>query len=237
MEDALALAASNYPSTDALVRDAQAAAVDAIIAQRGGITWTPDAYAELRATVRDQLEDQTHQILLQAANIIRQARSLDNALGRDQAPKPGKPAPTRTNPPHPKTNPQVSTVQEARDDIGEHMDQLLAPGFLTRAGTSRLRDLLRYIAAGAYRLERLGAKATQDAQAMAALRSVQAQYQEALATIPPGEPVPAALREIGWMIEELRVSLFAQPLGTAFPVSPKRIAKAIAAATDPHAAT
>jgi ATP-dependent helicase HrpA len=62
---------------------------------------------------------------------------------------------------------------------------------------------------------------------MAKVRQLREAYAEVLAGLPPGQPVPAGAGEIPWMIEELRVSYFAHALGTAYPVSDKRIWKAI----------
>jgi ATP-dependent helicase HrpA len=66
-----------------------------------------------------------------------------------------------------------------------------------------------------------------DTTRMEKVREIQGEYAQLLAEQPAGRPVPAAVREIRWMIEELRVSYFAHALGTAFPVSDKRIFKAL----------
>ena len=62
---------------------------------------------------------------------------------------------------------------------------------------------------------------------MARVAVVQAEYEKDLAKVPAGRPVPAALAEVRWMVEELRISLFAQPMRTRYPVSEKRIYKVL----------
>jgi ATP-dependent helicase HrpA len=101
---------------------------------------------------------------------------------------------------------------------------LVQPGFVTDTGWRQLHQLPRYLAAIAYRLDRLPGTLARDRQSMAQVHDLEREYRESLTEFPDAGP---ALREIRWMIEELRVSLFAQPLGTAYPVSDRRIHKAM----------
>ena len=95
------------------------------------------------------------------------------------------------------------------------------------AGTARLGDLARYLQAVELRIDKLRADPARDAQWTAQVRVVADEYAAELGALPAGvEPSPA-LREIGWMIEELRVALYAHPMRTRYPVSVKRIQKAI----------
>ena len=66
-----------------------------------------------------------------------------------------------------------------------------------------------------------------DAEWTAQVRVVADEYAAELAALPPGTEPSPALREVRWMIEELRVSLYAHPMRTRYPVSIKRIQKAI----------
>jgi ATP-dependent helicase HrpA len=68
---------------------------------------------------------------------------------------------------------------------------------------------------------------------MREIRELEEAYHRRLADWPRGRPVPDALRELPWMLEELRVSVFAQALGTRGPVSPKRIRRALEDARAP----
>ncbi|HVE62575.1 MAG TPA: ATP-dependent RNA helicase HrpA [Mycobacteriales bacterium] len=110
----------------------------------------------------------------------------------------------------------VAVAQEAVADVRAQLDQLIGRGFVTLAGRDRLGHLLRYVEAAQRRLDKLPAEADRD---RARLREV-VRVIEAWAAA--GRPA-----DVRWMIEELRVSLFAQSLGTAHPVSEKRILQAL----------
>jgi ATP-dependent helicase HrpA len=104
------------------------------------------------------------------------------------------------------------------------------PGFATAAGAQRLPDIERYLRAAARRLERLPAAPGPDRDRMRGVQELEAAYARRLAEWPPGRPVPAELRELRWQLEELRVSHFAQALGTRGQVSSKKIRRALEAA-------
>ena len=101
-------------------------------------------------------------------------------------------------------------------DAKAHLAALVGPGFVTATGRARLGDLARYVRAIERRLEKLPTSPQRDRTNMATVERVQQAYREARVG-----------GDIRWMIEELRVSLFAQELGTAYPVSEKRILRAI----------
>jgi ATP-dependent helicase HrpA len=112
-------------------------------------------------------------------------------------------------------------------DIRAQLKGLVHPGFVTEAGWRQLHHLPRYLRAIAYRLDRLPGTLGRDRQLMAQVHEIEREYRELRADLPAGGPADEPLREIRWMIEELRVNLFAQSLGTAYPVSDKRIYKAM----------
>ena len=118
-------------------------------------------------------------------------------------------------------------LEPAVVDIRAQLDGLIAPGFLTVAGTGRLPALARYVKAVGRRLDKLADNAGRDAQQMAVVHRVQDAYAHALSALPPEARASDAAREIRWQIEELRVSLFAQTMGTPVPVSERRIMTAI----------
>jgi ATP-dependent helicase HrpA len=109
------------------------------------------------------------------------------------------------------------------NDVRTQLNGLIHKGFVAETGYARLPDLLRYLRALEFRLDRLAENPNRDRQLMVQIDAVQRAWEQA------GKPA-----EIRWMIEELRVSYFAQSLGTRFPVSDKRIMKAI---TDSHRRT
>ena len=112
-------------------------------------------------------------------------------------------------------------------DIEAQLAALVGPGFATAAGASRLGDVARYLEAIERRIEKLRVDPVRDDGWTAQVRVAADEYAAEVAALPPGvEPGPE-LREIRWMIEELRVGLYAHPMRTRYPISIKRIQKAI----------
>jgi ATP-dependent helicase HrpA len=113
------------------------------------------------------------------------------------------------------------------DDVRTQLAGLVYPGFVTATGWAHLPDVPRYLRATQRRLERWAENPARDRDQARAVLAVQREYEELLSQAPPGHPARAALDEIRWMVEELRVAVFAQALGTAYPVSEKRIRRAL----------
>ncbi|MCV7285648.1 ATP-dependent RNA helicase HrpA [Mycolicibacterium wolinskyi] len=120
---------------------------------------------------------------------------------------------------------------DAVADVRSQLDRLLPNGFVTIAGVARLADLVRYVTAAARRLERLPHAIAADRERMARVHAVEDAYDDLVRALSPARAEAADVREIAWQIEELRVSLWAQQLGTPRPVSEQRIYKAIDAVT------
>lgn len=113
-------------------------------------------------------------------------------------------------------------------DIRSQLEQLIYPGFIAATGAANLMRLPRYVAGIEKRLEKLRAGAvTRDSQALVVIQKLEDEYDSALEKVPQGARVPAMLAQVKWMLEEMRISLFAQELGTAYSVSEKRIRKAM----------
>ncbi len=112
----------------------------------------------------------------------------------------------------------------------EHLGRLVHPGFVTGAGRSRLPDIQRYLRALLRRVEAVAVQPQRDAQHLWVVQEVEGEWRAALASAGPDSPAREGLEQVRWMLEELRVSLFAQGVGTPRPVSPQRIRKALAAA-------
>jgi len=123
----------------------------------------------------------------------------------------------------------VILVDNVRD-VREQLAALVPAGFVTRTGLRRLPDLMRYLVAVDRRLQQMPTAVQRDTTRMEKVHEMQDEYAWLLEQLPPGRPVPSSVLDIRWMIEELRVSYFAHALGTAYPVSDKRIVKAIDAA-------
>jgi len=109
------------------------------------------------------------------------------------------------------------------EDMRAQLVALIQPGFVSTAGWRHLRDLPRYLAGIGRRLEKLAANPARDLQWLDEVAEVRAEYDDLLAALSPGRREDAEVREVRWMIEELRISLFAQELRTAYPVSAVRI--------------
>jgi ATP-dependent helicase HrpA len=111
----------------------------------------------------------------------------------------------------------------AMSDIQTQLDRLVYKGFVEDCGWQRLTDVARYLKAIENRLEKLPVDPTRDRLHMHSIAKVQEVLMAQLAKVPRSQPMPEALIEARWMIEEYRVSCFAQVLGTAYPISEKRV--------------
>jgi ATP-dependent helicase HrpA len=127
---------------------------------------------------------------------------------------------------------RVAAVQKAwplaAEDVKQQCARLLQAGFLARTPWERLQHFPRYLKAAALRLDKLRAEPARDAQRAAELAPLEQAYRRELssrAKLGGAASAGAELEQFGWLLEELRVSLFAQELRTPVPVSPKRLAK------------
>jgi ATP-dependent RNA helicase HrpA len=197
----LALAGAPHGSLAAVIYDATAAAVDALIAEAGGPAWDEDAFARLRDHVAGQLADATLRVVSQVAGIVDAAGDVRRRL---QALPPTVP-------------------QEAREDVARQLGRLVYPGFVAASGAERLPDVLRYLRAASRRLERLPDSVAVDRDRMRTVHELEEAYRRRREAVPDGRAVPAPLQQVPWLLQELRVSQFAQGLGTRQPVSAKRI--------------
>ncbi|WP_369130327.1 ATP-dependent RNA helicase HrpA [Modestobacter roseus] len=189
-----------------LVADCVDAAADELIAAGGGPPRTEAAFAALVASAREQLLPLTSDAVRRVEAVLTQAREVAITIGA---------APGRRVP------------EAAIADLRAQMGGLLHRGFVAAAGRRRLPDLVRYLTAMAHRLERLPANAVRDALLMESVAAVTAEYEQLRRQVPatgaPDDPVA----RVRWMVEELRVGLFAQVVGTSRPVSEQRVYKAI----------
>jgi ATP-dependent helicase HrpA len=202
----LALAGAPHDGVGAVLADATTAALDALIAEAGGPAWDPAAFKRLKGHVAGRLEAKTSEVVGQMARILDAARDVERRLEALSAP----------------------AFEPARRDVRAQLARLVYPGFAARTGAARLPDVERYLQGAVRRLERLPDATAVDRDRMRALDELEQAYRSRLEAWPRGRAVPAALREVPWMLEELRVSQFAQGLGTRGPVSAKRIRRALA---------
>lgn len=108
-------------------------------------------------------------------------------------------------------------------DIKQQLDKLVFKGFVTNSGIDKLDDIIRYLNGMLRRLEKMPIDPNQDRLKMLEIEKVSALLEAVITKQRKDKPIPPALTECRWMIEELRISLFAQNLGTAMPISVKRI--------------
>lgn len=115
--------------------------------------------------------------------------------------------------------------QRAVDDMTTQLDQLVYRGFLVQTPPDRRTHLPRYLRAIDKRLEKLPLAAARDSRLMDEMALIQSQWTDRLKTAREKSEHDPRLEVIRWELEELRVSLFAQELGTIRPISVKRIQK------------
>ncbi|MEW1675990.1 ATP-dependent RNA helicase HrpA [Streptomyces noursei] len=204
----LALSRNPHGSIAALFEDCVTAAADRLIAARGGPAWDEEAFRKLFDAVRADLVDATLKTIQQVQEVLAAWQACERRLKATS----------------------FASLLPSLADVKEQLAELIKPGFVTAHGAKRLPDLMRYLVAADRRLTQLPTNAERDRSRMAKVKEMQDEYAWLLEQFPQGRPVPAAAREIRWMIEELRVSYFAHALGTAYPVSDKRIMKAVDAA-------
>jgi ATP-dependent helicase HrpA len=204
----LALSANPHGSIQALFDDCAMAAADKLIGDFGGPAWDEESYRKLYERVRAEIVDTTVRAVGQVQQVLAAWQACERRLKSASSP----------------------ALLANLADVRAQLDALVKPGFVTAAGIRRLPDLMRYLVAADRRLQQMPTGVQRDTTRMEKVHEMQDEYAWLLEQLPQGRPVPSSVRDIRWMIEELRVSYFAHALGTAYPVSDKRIVKAIDAA-------
>jgi ATP-dependent helicase HrpA len=201
----LALGTNPYGTVPALLDDCVLCAVDSVIDDAGGVPWDEPAYAAARDLARRELFDRTTDVVATAARVLAEARGVQQRL----------------------QGTSNLALLPALADVRDQVSRLVAPGFISHAGRRRLPDLVRYLRAAARRLDKLAAEHDRDRVRMAQVHRMQEAYDALLTRLPEQRRGDEDVRAIAWLIQELRVSLFAQTLGTPQPVSEQRILRAI----------
>jgi ATP-dependent helicase HrpA len=119
---------------------------------------------------------------------------------------------------------QAQWLVSVRDMLAQ-LDDLVFRGFLQEVPYRHLSQYPHYLKALETRAERLPGAAPRDRQRMEEMQGLLREWQRRSAKAREAGRLDPRLEEIRWMLEELRVSLFAQPQPTAYPVSVKRIEK------------
>ena len=201
-----------WGKVDALIADCIAAAVDGLIQEQieqGNELREQKGFEQLKDIVRANLNDRVEQIALEVEQCLLLSQQVRKSL---------------------KGKIPLDQIQ-SRGDIQDQLDNLVFAGFVSAFGGERLSDIVRYLKAIQRRLEKLPVDPNKDRLMTLTLTNLEEQYKAAVKAYKnKGSVVPDDVAEIRWMIEELRVSFFAQTLGTKYPVSEKRVKQAIEAA-------
>ena len=214
--EALMLAASPYADTAALVADAQLASALSLVDELStpADVRDPEAFETLVAAARDAHEDRVYQILSHVVRALEASAEADAAV---------------------RSHPQAS-LEETTRDVARHSKTLLYEGFVSATPAFALPHLGRYLRAGAVRIERAASSPGalgRDLEDMDRIHQAEADIaatRQALERRPYDARRDAALTQARWMAEELRVSMFAQTLGTPNKVSMKRLLGVLAGA-------
>ncbi|WP_028270120.1 ATP-dependent RNA helicase HrpA [Arthrobacter sp. UNC362MFTsu5.1] len=188
-----------HGSVSALIADCALAAIDKLTPAE--LPWDEASFKALYEQVRAELIDTVFTVTAVVERILASTRRIEKQL---------------------KGTTSLALIS-ALNDVKSQLEQLVFPGFVARTGYAQLSQLPRYLAAIEKRLEKLPGNVQRDALHMAAVQALEDDYDDAVSALLPGRRAGTELTQVRWMIEELRVSLFAVELGTAYSVSEKRI--------------
>ncbi|MDK1311223.1 ATP-dependent RNA helicase HrpA [Pseudoalteromonas ardens] len=187
-----------------LIDDCTAAGIDALLGDYSAIRSEQD-FEQAKEHVRAELGDKVVEIASAVEQVLSIAHGINKRMkGRVDL-----------------------TMITAHGDIKSQLESLIFKGFVSQHGAHKLPDLLRYMKAIEKRLEKLPVDPNRDRLCVLELEKVASAYTDKCNKQPKGIPMPTTLDEIFWMQQELRVSLFAQTLGTPYPISAKRITNAL----------
>ena len=202
----LTLSHNPHGSVPGLLQDCLAAAVDSIVAERpGGQVLGPVEFDETLRIVRSQVVARVMEVIDLVEPLLVKSREVELALAAMTSP----------------------VMAPAKQDMQAQQRALIYPGFVAETGFARLRHLERFLRGILARCDHAPSQVARDAEHMETVARVRREYATLVAALPLTRRTGADVLALRWMIEELRVSLFAQTLGTAHPVSEKRIYKSM----------
>jgi len=201
----LAISGSAYASVGDLLADCTLASADQLLSEAGGPVWTSEEFAALLASFRSALPALVLRTVAEVGEVLAATARTRGRLDSLRAP----------------------AVARSAEDMRAQIDRLTGPGFVSEAGVARLPELRRYLSAIDFRLEKASTNPARDASWMERVHRVEDEWAGLLEQRPTLART-ALSGEIRWMLEDLRVSLFAQSLGTARGMSEQRIRRAIA---------
>ena len=203
----LILTQSPYPSLGALIADAIGASVDNVLfsMRDDGMIFQKAEFETLRDRVQGAIMDNIFDAVSQTARILSAAKEAHKAMAQ--------------------ASPMTFLAQLTEEKA--HLEQLIRPGFIGEVGLTRLPRILVYIKAITMRIQRMIEDSGRDRTASVELTQALTLYETAGGKIPLAPHSPPHIVRARWMLEEFRVSLFAQSLGTAEPISLQRIKKVL----------
>lgn len=201
LQQRVAVDAWPHGGAEGLVDDCRVAVVRDLMMDAGGPVRDPGEYAKLRDAIKPKVPGQVLQLVVGLAKALPAYHRVTSQLAEWDGP--------------------------AIDDMRSQLEFMLPKGAVARHGWAHLRHLPRYLEAMEIRLADMSRDPDRDEELENEVAGVRDHLEQRLARLPEGRRKSAAVRDIGWMIQELRVSLFAQRLGTARTVSPQRVKKAI----------
>ncbi|MEP6979574.1 MAG: DUF3418 domain-containing protein, partial [Nakamurella sp.] len=190
-----------------LVADATFAAIDALLDWAGGPVWDAAAFAAVRAKMAPHLDRSTMDVVVATAEVLAAAQEVDSTLAGLQG----------------------GVLAASIIDAKTQLATLLPVRFVASTGAGHLGDLRRYLQALERRLARLPSDPDRDRARMAEVLPWEERYRTAVAALPADRRTDPDVREVRRLLAEWRISLFAQPMKTAVPVSAQRVERAIAA--------
>ncbi|WP_350349365.1 ATP-dependent RNA helicase HrpA [Agromyces sp. G08B096] len=207
-DEKLRLAQSAYPGPRALLDDCLLAVVDAELRARhpDGLVWTRGEFDAIRDAISATVMERMFDTVSLVSRILRAAREADQAIGRAAS----------------------LALMSPLADARAQLEALVPSGFVSATGLERLRHLPRYLEGITLRVRKLQADPGRDRRFMTEFEGALSSYTKAGGTVPIPPDADDRLVRARWMLEELRIGLFAQELRAAEPVSPQRIAKALA---------
>jgi ATP-dependent helicase HrpA len=204
----LLLATSPFQNVNALFDDAMAACADEALSalHPDGLVWTAAEFEAVRDRLSKAVLPLLDHTIATVLRILTAARDVERALKRTSS----------------------MALLPAVSDAREQLAALVRPRFISETRLARLEHLPRYLAAIVYRLDKLPDNPARDRAWMTEVQTATARYTDAGGRLPLAPHSPEPLVRARWLLEELRVSLFAQPLGTAEPASLQRLTKLLA---------
>ncbi len=203
-QEKLVFTQNPHGSVAKIVEDCTLAAIDRLLAQE--LPYDQQAYRKVYEHVRAELIETVFEITSLVARILQEAAAVRKLIKKSSS---------------------LATVH-TMSDLKAQLDLLIYPGFISRTPAKQLTELPRYLKAMLLRMDRLGPQLQSDRQLMLTVQALEQTLAQEKEKSRANQLDQAELTRISWMLQELRVSFFAQDLGTAYTVSEKRIRKALA---------